>query len=400
MHTRPRRSVSKVGGMAALALLAPLIPACGGGDVAPWRPGELVIEQIGLTGEAIGEAALVVGPDGTTVLIDVGNDAHADQVIGALERHTGERRVDWVLLTHFHADHIGGFDKLFDPSVANGQDAVIVREQVLSRGLVDLDDGGANRRELEAVCTWGGSHADHTGSLCQSELPAATCDRADDEGPWPAVECDGLSTGVSDLPLGDGALLSVFAVDGWARTADGIQQVHDVDGRHDDEGENGRSMVGVIRHGDFAMVFGGDLTGGGKDTPDVEAAVAACADWEGHPVPAGGVDVIQLNHHGIDSSSHDAWLDWLLPDDGAIRHALVGASSAYVSAPAPAVVDRVLPRLGEGSIWVTRRGSTGAQGEGVRVARGSVVVRVAPGGETYSIELAREEEPAWEGGSR
>lgn len=208
----------------------------------------------------------------------------------------------------------------------------------------------------------------------------------------------GWPGGGGSLSLGDGATLTLFAVDGWAPDGDGfVGQIHDVDGRHDDPGENGRSMVGVIRHGDFAMVFGGDLTGGGKNTPDVEAAVAASAAREDHPVPAGGVDVVKLNHHGIDSSSHDAWLDWLLPEDGQTRHAVVSANSAYVSAPAPAVVERVLPRLGDGSIWVTRRGSAGSRDERVRVARGSVVVRVAPDGTTYSIELAREDGPAWEG---
>lgn len=386
----------RVGIALALAAGAPLPGACGGGDVRPWSEGELVIEQIGLTGEAIGEAALVVGPDGTSVLIDLGNDAHADQVIEALERHNRERAVDWVLLTHYHADHIGGFDELFEFSLEGDRAPVSVREQVLTRGMVDIGAGGSNRRELESVCTWADVHGDRYGALCEGD--AAPCDAGAPGGPWGATSCAGLGRDVPPIFLGGGATLTLFAVDGWAPDEGAfVGQIHDIDGRFDDPGENGRSMVGVIRHGDFAMVFGGDLTGGGKDTPDVEAAVAASAAREGHPVPAGGVDVVKLNHHGIDSSTGDAWLDWLLPEDGQTRHALVGANAAYVSAPAPAVVERVLPRLGEGSIWVSRRGSAGSRDDRVRVARGSVLIRVAPGGETYTIELAREDEPAWEG---
>ncbi|MDP7114833.1 MAG: MBL fold metallo-hydrolase [Myxococcota bacterium] len=117
-----------------LVVLALLAVGCAGGDVDPWAPGELLIEQIGLTGEAIGEAALVVGPDGTTVLIDVGNDAHAGRVLGALERHGDSAAVDWVLLTHYHADHIGGFDKLFEPSAANDGEPTGIRQKVLTRG--------------------------------------------------------------------------------------------------------------------------------------------------------------------------------------------------------------------------------------------------------------------------
>ena len=328
-----------------LVVFALLAVGCAGGDVDPWAPGELLIEQIGLTGEAIGEAALVVGPDGTTVLIDVGNDAHAERVLDALERHGDGAAVDWVLLTHYHADHIGGFDKLFDSSAANGGEPTEVRQKVLIRGLVDIDDGGANCQELEAVCSWMSENPGHSVGLCLSEPPLASCSAAAAGGPWSATSCGGINGATNVIPLGDGAQLTVFAVNGWADTGDGVEPIHDLDGRHDDAGENGRSMVGVIRHGEFAMVFGGDLTGGGKGTPDVEAAVAAAAGRDDHPVPAGGVDVIQLNHHGIDSSSGDAWLDWLLPDDGSLRHAMVGASSAYISAPDRDVVDRVLPRL-------------------------------------------------------
>ncbi len=386
----------RVGIALALASGAQLAGACGGGDVQPWSDGELVIEQIGLTGEAIGEAALVVGPDGTTVLIDVGNDCHADLVIEALERHAAGTEVDHVLLTHYHADHIGGFDELFEFSLDGDRAPVSVREQVLTRGMVDIGAGGANRRELESVCTWADAHADRFGALCEGDT--APCGASAPGGPWLASSCPGLGGALASIPLGEGASLTVFAVSGWAPDEEGfVSRIHDVDDRLDDPGENGRSMVGVIRHGDFAMVFGGDLTGGGKDTPDVEAAVVASAEREGHPVPPGGVDVVKLNHHGIDSSTGEAWLEWLLPGDGQIRHALVGASSAYLSAPAPAVVERTVPRLGGGSIWVTRRGSVGSRDERVRVARGSVLIRVAPDGASYAIELARKDEPAWEG---
>src|SRR5690349_7786688 len=44
---------------------------------APLRPtaGELFYVQLGLGGLSTGEAALIVGPDGTRVLVDVGNDS-------------------------------------------------------------------------------------------------------------------------------------------------------------------------------------------------------------------------------------------------------------------------------------------------------------------------------------
>ena len=51
--------------------------------------GELIIEQIYLPGAVSGESALIIGPDGTSVLIDVGNDSHQAEVREAVMRRIG-----------------------------------------------------------------------------------------------------------------------------------------------------------------------------------------------------------------------------------------------------------------------------------------------------------------------
>ncbi|WP_029414996.1 ComEC/Rec2 family competence protein [Brevundimonas bacteroides] len=95
-----------------------------GARLDPWRPGTLDIHHLS-TGR--GDATLVVGPDGTTLLIDAGAASRIDAstlparpdasrragewigryVLRRLEE-TGHSSLDTALITHLHPDHTGG----------------------------------------------------------------------------------------------------------------------------------------------------------------------------------------------------------------------------------------------------------------------------------------------------
>ncbi len=67
--------------------------------------GELEVHHIDV-GQA--DSTLVVTPDGETVLVDTGDwRSDGEQVISYLEEH-GIERIDHLVATHPHADHIGG----------------------------------------------------------------------------------------------------------------------------------------------------------------------------------------------------------------------------------------------------------------------------------------------------
>jgi hypothetical protein len=115
----------------AVAAITPALTAqdTPGRELSPWQPGMLEIHQIS-TGR--GNSGLYIFPDGTTMLVDAGENARKTErhtpdrpdssrpagewiarYIRHALRHDARPALDYVLLTHFHGDHMG------DPSEAS-----------------------------------------------------------------------------------------------------------------------------------------------------------------------------------------------------------------------------------------------------------------------------------------
>ncbi|RKW55936.1 MAG: MBL fold metallo-hydrolase [Lachnospiraceae bacterium] len=58
-----------------------------------------------------GDSSLIITPNGKTILIDAGDEAHAKKVVSYI-REQGIEKLDLVIATHPDADHIGGMDKV------------------------------------------------------------------------------------------------------------------------------------------------------------------------------------------------------------------------------------------------------------------------------------------------
>ncbi len=361
-------------------------------------PGELFYAQIGLGGFALGESAIVVGPTGTILLVDVGNDSHDDDVgevlgdlIGHLAAtdgfdHEGAAAIDHVLITHFHADHGDGVEDLLG--------AFELRGRVLYRGRYDITEA-ANGGTVGKLCGVLSAYPGAELALCTGP-EAAPCDSADWNQTFPSSGCPGLDAGDLEgpggagsafLPLGGEALLRVVAVNGVIGDASFEAEVGPML-TSDSNGENARSLVGVLEHGSFRMLLQGDLTGGGSDTDDVESfyapRLASVSDLGGL-----GVDVLHAGHHGRDTSSNETWADALLPRDGRARNVVMGISTAHLGSPHAVVLDTLLggDRLSGGSAWTTRVAAGGASTAGLVDADGGLVlVRTFDGGDGYFVQ--------------
>ncbi|MSR22769.1 MAG: MBL fold metallo-hydrolase [Gemmatimonadetes bacterium] len=147
------RRLAAVGSAGALVLLVPLVPL--------GRVLEVHVIDVGQ-----GDAIALRFPSGRWILVDAGPrsaefDAGARRVVPYLKRW-GVRRLDAVVLTHPHLDHIGGapavlrsfaVEGVLDPSRAYGSDAY----------LEVLDEVGRRR-----ISWWGGRRRERRS-------PSATC---------------------------------------------------------------------------------------------------------------------------------------------------------------------------------------------------------------------------------
>ncbi len=365
-------------------------------DVIP--AGELIIEQIYLPGLNMGEAILVVGPDGTTVLIDTANDGHGPQLLEAVTRRKGEAAIDWAIITHYHNDHIGGFDNLFG---AGANQHLEVRKGIVHRGFYDIGSDMPGVEDFNQFCTLSqGELAAQVVTLCTgaAEMP---CGNASSR--YPTSDCPGLLKGdlstadddaagdLSYIPLGSGAKLYFTHASGWVAQSGGAISAENngiTIGYGETDQENARSLGGVIVWGDFRYIFAGDTQG--RDIK-IEGFIAShsagltVTPGGAELAPSGSIDTAHLSHHGLASSTSQEWVDWIFPANGKDRNAIVGTTGIYVTSPAQSVLDSLTPRVGNGFIFANAKAYTSGTSPKFIVANAAVTLDVTSGGAQYVV---------------
>jgi beta-lactamase superfamily II metal-dependent hydrolase len=203
-----------------------------------------------------GDATLVVGPDGTTMLIDGGTTGQASRTLIPLLNSLGITQLDIMVASHYHADHIGALDELanagFFPGVA------------YDRGTY----GGTPSTQAYS------QYASAIASVRQTVIPGQV------------------------IPLGGGATATCIVVNGELQGGGTVN----ISGG---DFENAASVGLLIEHEDFQYLTMGDLPGGGLSSPDVEGPVGQIV---------GDVDVHHVNHHGSSTSSQPLFLQAITPD--------------------------------------------------------------------------------------
>jgi len=390
-----RRFFGAGGALIAGALLgrrASALPGASLGSLPPWRAGNLDIHHID-TGR--GNATFVLGPDGTTLLIDCGasNSAPGET---APPRPDGSRRpgqwvaryilrharavsrtsVDYMLATHIHPDHVG--DVLpsdlegpagYIPTGMSEVDAFVPATKVIDRAFPHY---GALPPPSAAFASnylaWLGSRVTR-GLAVEAARAGSGTQIVFRRGP-PALTAEAriiASSGEVWTGSGEGAR-SVFP------------ELSDVP-LAERPSENQRSIALKLTYGKFAYFTGGDLN---FDTQD------GLRPWADVETPAasvtGRVEVATANHHG--------YFDAVGPEFVRLLDAQAYVVQAWhQSHPGPAQIERML------GAWPGRKARDVFALESLAVNRafnsrfapllkssqGHVVVRVSPGGATYMI---------------
>jgi hypothetical protein len=337
------------------------------------------------------------------LLMDVGNSSHDDDVLALIRalnetwitpargfpRLRDAREVEWVVLSHFHADHIGGFADLMG--------GIDVTRGVVHRGFTDLGSG-VTENDYEEVCDLlRGDLATFDFPLCASADPAP-CNPDDWSETYPAVNCDGLlagdlevalDAGPSWIELGGGAVMRFVGASAHMSTGTAVVASTPF-ATDDNDFENARSLVALVEYGRFRYHWGGDLMG---DGPDIEGHLVATAG--DHFYGLLGMDVTHAHHHVRRTSSNAAFVDAMAPLDGLSRNVVGGINGGHVGSPHLDVLQRWgdSDRLGAGAIWITRSAPGGDDHPALIDADANVVVQTVGAGSGYRVQAAREAAP-------
>src|SRR5690349_2554667 len=201
--------------------------SCGTGS---WTPGNLEIHHMDI---GQGDSALIVGPNGKSLLFDAGestwNSSTKAQVIGPyIQGVLGCKSLDYVLVSHFHLDHVGyvGYGGLWH----------LVETQGFTVGKTLVRDYNSFVGDVSGTFTNWKTYLEGPG---EAKLH-----------PEIAVE------GTAQVDLGPGVTFDILAVDG-----NGAVFAGDFRADSSPPSENDYSIGAVLRYGNFDEWMGGDMDG-------------------------------------------------------------------------------------------------------------------------------------------
>ena len=197
------------------------------------------------------DSALIVMPNGRTLLIDSGKNNHGKRIEAVMD-HAGVTQIDAFVASHYHEDHFGGIDDL------------------VKNGIPILESYDRGRRDtVRPEDRARGTFKDYMASVGEDARALRSGDTIDLD-PLVSVKCIASS----------GSAIGV----GPVRTQD----------------ENDLSVSLLIEFAGFKAFFGGDTHGPVERVIEAEDLVR-------------DVDLLKASHQGSDTSSSEAFMRDLNP---------------------------------------------------------------------------------------
>lgn len=267
------------------------------------------------------DATFIKSPTGITVLIDGGNTGHGTNIIRPYLTSLGITYLNYVVCSHYHADHLGGLDE-----VINGMGVANIGD-VYDRGSDAPLPTTVAFNDYVTAATAAGRYRVALGQI---------------------------------INLGGGVTLKCVATNG------GVINYGVVPGATSNE--NDLSVGWVLTFNTFQYFTGGDLGGESTYYADNETPLAP---------QVGDVDVFKINHHGSQYSTNQTFVNTLKPEVGIIP---VGTNT--YGHPTQVVLDRLAAANCYMYQVATGSGGTIPSGKGV-VANNHVIVRTS--GTSYTV---------------
>ena len=262
-------------------------------------PSSLDIYWIDVEG---GAATLIVTPQRESVLMDTGwprSDMRDAKRIQAAMSDAGVSELDFVLISHFHRDHVGGLAAL--------QDRVTVKQ------IIDHGDSVEQGREA--------------GQAIWRDYLAVAGDRRRSVAPGDSLPLEGIEL---TFVASHRSLIEPSELQTSNRLCEGTTSAPA------DEGENGRSLGYLLSLNDFQFLNLGDLTQDGEHA-------LACPESR-----LGVVDLYQVPHHG----GYGAILPELL---GALQPTAVVINNGPRKGGTPDSLEVVQTTPNVGDVWQSHR---------------------------------------------